>query len=177
MKKENLMSVYYKMCIFIAMGAFLSLFLYLKQFPQGMNGDIVKTFFTLEFNVTFVEIVEVFNSMVIIFFVIFLINLGALIFVLVGNKLEGLLAEGAFYNTIISFLLLISHLAYHLQIPAIVNGEISHSLFHSNFYSLTDVKVVVFNFSYLLITIYLFYNIYIIYKQIPKNNSHMKVNK
>ncbi len=168
MNKENLMSVYYKMCIFIGMGAFLSLFLYLKQFPEGMNGDITKTFFGLEFNLGYGNVVTVFNSIVIIFFVIFLINLGALIFALIGDKLDGLLLEGAFYNTIISLLLLISHLAFHLQIPGIVNGEISHSIFHSNFYALTDMRVIVFNFSYLFITVYMFYNAYIIYKFMPK---------
>ncbi len=171
MNKENLMSTYYKMCVVIAMGAFLSLFLYLKQFPKGMNGDITKTFFSLKFNVMPNETVEVFNSIIIVFFVIFLINLGVFVFTLVGTKVKGLLAEGAFYNMILSFLLLLSQLAYHLQIPKIVNGEISHSIFHSNFYRLTDVRIIVFNFSYLFITIYMFYNIYIIYKMIPKKSS------
>jgi len=174
MKKENLMSVYFKMCVVIAMGAFVSLFLYLQQFPEGMNGDITKTFFTLKFDVGYGESVEVFNSMIIIFFAIFLINLGALLFTQVGTKMEGLLAEGAFYNTVISFLLLVAHLAYHLQIPGIVNGEISHSIFHSNFYRLTDMRIIVFNFSYLFITIYLFYNIYMIYKLMPQKNNHLK---
>lgn len=168
MNKENLMSVYYKMCIFVGMGAFLSLFLYLNQFPVGMNGNIDKTFFGLVFNVSYGEVVEVFNSVVIIFFAIFLINLGALIFTMVGDKMKGLIAEGAFYNTVISLLLLISHLAYHLQIPGIVNGEISHSVFHSNFYRLTDMRIIVFNFSYLFITIYIVYNAYVIYKLMPK---------
>lgn len=177
MNKKNLISIYYKMCIFVSMGAFLSLFLYLKQFPPGMNGDITKTFFTLTFDTGYGETIEVFNSMVIIFFAIFLINLGALVFALVGEKLEGLLLEGAFYNTIISFLLLVAHLAYHLQIPGIVNGEISHSIFHSNFYRLTDVRILVFNFSYLFITIYLFYNIYVIYKLLPQKTKYSEENK
>ncbi len=174
MKKENLMGIYYKMSIFIAMGAILSLFLFLKQFPEGMNGDITKTFFTLKFDLAFGQMIEVFNSIVIIFFAIFLINLGALIFTLTGDKMKGLLAEGAFYNTIISFLLLVSHLAYYLQIPKTVNGEISHSVFHSNFYRLTDLRIIAFNFSYLFITIYLVYNIYVIYKLLPDKVLHTK---
>ncbi len=171
MKKENLISIYYKMCIVIAMGAFLSLFIYLSKFPEGMNGDITKTFFSLEFITMYIETVTVFNSMIIIFSVIFLINLGALIYVITGEKLEGLLLEGVFYNTIITFLLIVSHLAYYLQIPPIVNGEITHSFLFSTFYRLTDVKILVFNFSYLLITIYLFYNIYIVYKVMLKANN------
>ena len=175
MNKENLISVYYKMCVIIAMGAFLSLFLYLSKFPGGMNGDINKTFFSLEFNIMYGEQVIVFNSMKIVFLVIFLINLGVFIYSLLGKKLEGLLAEGVFYNTIITFLLVISQLAYHLQIPPIVNGEITHSIFFSNFYRLTDERIIVFNFSYLLITIYMFYNIYIIYKTMPKVNDQEKM--
>lgn len=168
MNKQNFMSIYYKMCVFIGMGALLSLFLYLQKFPAGMNGSITKTFFTLEFGIDFASTVEVFNDIVIIFFGIFLVNLGALVFTLVGKKMEGLIAEGAFYNTIISLLLLISHLAFHLQIPKIVNGEINNSVFHSTFYRLEDVKIYVFNFSYLFITIYLFYNVYVIYKLMQK---------
>lgn len=168
MKKQNLMSVYYKMCVFIAVGALLSLFLYLKEFPKMMNGDITKTLFLIEFDVTLDTTVAVFNDVLIVFFVVFLINLGALVYALIGEKLEGLLTEGAFYNTIISFLLLVSHLAFYLQIPGIVNGEISHSVFHSNFYELVDVRAIVFNFSYLFITIYLFYNVYVIYTLLQK---------
>ena len=169
MKKDNLMNIYYKMCVFIGAGALLSLFLYLKEFPKEMNGDIIKTFFSLEFDILYETNVVVFNTILIIFFIVFLINLGALIFALVGEKLEGLLLEAAFYNTIITFLLVVSHLAFYLQIPSIVNGEISHSVFHSNFYSLTDVRVIVFNFSYLFIAIYLFYNAYVIYNLLPQN--------
>ncbi len=171
MNKENFLKVYYKMCVVIAMGAFLSLFLYLSKFPEGMNGDINKTFFTLEFNIMYGQQVIVFNSMVIVFFAIFLINLGMFIYVLLSKKTEGLLAEGTFYNTIITFLLLVSHLAYHLQIPPIVNGTITHSFLYSNFYRLTDVKIMVFNFSYLLISVYLFYNVFVIYKTMPRVNN------
>ncbi len=172
MSKENLMSIYYKMCVFVGMGAMLSLFLYLKEFPKEMNGEITKKLFSLDFGIAYGENAVVFNSVLIIFFVVFLINLGALIFTLVGDSLEGLLAEGAFYNTIISFLLIVAHLAFYLQIPNAVNGEISHSVFHSNFYRLIDDKVIAFNFSYLFITIYLFYNVYVIYKLLPEKKYH-----
>ena len=169
MKKESLINIYFKMCLFIGVGALLSLYLYLKEFPEGMNGNITKTFFSLDFDVTFESNVVVFNSVLIIFFVVFLINLGALIFALVGEKLEGFMLEAVFYNTIITFLLVVSHLAFHLQIPGIVNGEISHSIFHSNFYRLVDDRVIVFNFSYLFSTIYIFFNVFLIYKLLPQS--------
>ena len=169
MKKKPLMNVYYKMCIFIGMGALLSLFLYLREFPTEMTGDIYKTFFSLDFDVSIEASIVVFNSVLIIFFVIFLINVGVLIFALIGEPLEGLVMEAAFYNAIITFLLLVSHLAFYLQIPSNINGEISHSIFHSNFYHLVDDKIIVFNFSYLFITVYIFFNAFIVYKFIPES--------
>ncbi len=168
MKKEQIMNVYYKMCIFIGAGALLSLFLYLREFPTEMTGNIYKTFFSLDFDVSIEANVIVFNSVLIIFFVIFLINLGALIFALIGEQLEGLLSEAVFYNAIITFLLVVSHLAFYLQIPGNINGEITHSIFHSNFYHLVDDRIIVFNFSYLFITIYVFFNVFVIYRLLPE---------
>ena len=171
MKKEFFLSIYYKVSIFFSMGAFLILFLYLEKFPSLMYGDISKSLFVLKFT-TSIDVYEtVVNSALIVFIVLFLINLGVLIYSLMGEEIEGLLAEGVFYNTILTFLILISHIAYNIQIPTNVNGEISHSLFHSNFFELAESKAIVFNVSYLLITVYLFYSVYVIYKLIPKDNS------
>ena len=172
MNKKYIMSMYYKMCIFIGLGALLSLYLYLAEYPSEMYGVISKSFFTIDFGVSPDTDIEVFSSILIIFFIIFLINLGALIFALIGEKMEGLLLEGSFYNTIISFLLIVSYFAFYFQIPDIVNGEINHGLISSDFYSLADLKVVVYNFGYLLITIYLFYNIYVVYRLIPQSISY-----
>lgn len=177
MKKEFILNIYYKASVFLGMGAFLSLFLYLEKFPKEMFGDISKKIFSLEFSIAFDVLKHVFNSSLIVFIIIFLINLGFLIYSLIGKKIEGLLAEGVFYNTLLTFLIVLSHIAYNIQIPLNVNGEISHSLFHSNFFELADSKVIVFNFSYLLITVYLLYSVFVIYKLIPKNKEVEVVEK
>ena len=168
MKKDVILSTYYKVSLFLAMGAFLSLFQYLQKFPESMYGDISKSLFSLEFNIAYGVTDQVLNLALIAFISIFLVNLGILIYSLTGEKVEGLLAEAVFYNTIITLLIVISHIAFNVQIPLNVNGEISHSIFNSNFFVLADTKIIAFNFSYLLITIYLFYNAYVIYKLIPE---------
>ena len=175
MKKDFILNFYYKVTVFLAMGAFISLFLYLEKFPELMFGDITKSLFSLEFSISYGVTEQVINSALIVFVCIFLVNLGVLIYSWTGEKIEGLLAEAVFYNVIITLLIVISHIAYNIQIPLNVNGEISHSLFNSNFFALSDVKVIVFNLSYLLITIYLVYNAYVIYKLIPQKEENEEI--
>jgi len=177
MKKDYILSTYYKASVLLAMGAFLSLFLYLEKFPESMFGDIIKSLFSLDFNIGYQVSDIVINSALIVFICIFLVNIGVLIYSLTGEKVKGLLAEAVFYNTIITLLIVISHIAYNIQIPINVNGEIIHSIFHSTFFVLSDVKVIAFNLSYLLITIYLFYNVYVIYKLIPKKIKNEEIEK
>ncbi len=168
MSKDFIMSIYYKLCIFLGIGAFLSLFLYLEKFPDFINGDVTKKLFNLKITIGYEDYVEVFNSALIVFLVIFGINLGVLIYSILGEKIEGLFAEAVFYNTIIAFLIVIAHIAFYLQVPANGNGEITMGILNTSFYILTNEVVKVFNFSYLLITIYLFYNVYVIYKSMPE---------
>lgn len=168
MSKEFIMSIYYKVCIFLGMGAFLNLFVYLERFPELMNGDITKKLFSLEFNTGYGAYETVFNTALIVFILIFAINLGVLVYSLLGEKSEGLIAEAVFYNTIITFLIVIAHIAFYIQIPTTVNGEITNGIFNTSFYVLADEVVKVFNFSYLLITVYLFYNVFVIYRSMPE---------
>ena len=146
----------------------MSLFLYLEKFPDFINGDVTKKLFNLKITIGYEDYVEVFNSALIVFLVIFGINLGVLIYSILGEKIEGLFAEAVFYNTIIAFLIVIAHIAFYLQVPANGNGEITMGILNTSFYILTNEVVKVFNFSYLLITIYLFYNVYVIYKSMPE---------
>ncbi len=164
MNKENIIKIYYQISLFIALGMLASLYLYLRKIPEIMNGEVSRSFFNLDFLFADSRVVTVFNSMLIIFFIVFLMNLGVLIYALTKEKVESSLVEGIFYNTILSFILIISHLAFYYQIPLMINGLMEHHFFHSNFFKLSTDKVVVFNFSYLLIILYLFYNFYVNYK-------------
>jgi len=164
MNKEKIIKIYYNLNLFIGLGMLASLYVFLGKFPVFMNGEIKRTLFSLDFQFANSHLVEVFNSMLVIFFIVFVVNLGILIYALGSEKVRSALVEGIFYNTILSFILIISHLVFYYQIPTFINGAMESFFFHSNFFELSTEKVRVFNFTYILIIFYLAYNFYINYK-------------
>jgi len=170
MTKEKIIKIYYYFSVFIALGMLVSMYLFLGQFPEFMNGVISRTLFNLDFEFAGESeyVIEVFNAMFVIFFLVLIINVNIMIYVLRNEKVDNSLVEGIFYNTIISLVLIIAHLTFYYQIPTLINGNLEHYFFHSNFFLLSTNKVVVYNLSYGLIMLYLINNFYVNYKIFTK---------
>lgn len=162
--KELVFYIYSKLSILIGLAIFLVLFMYFRMFPEGMYGVVDKGIFKLDFAVSFGVNETIFNFPLILFIVFFLFNLGLLIYSQVGNKLAvGTLTGSIFYNTILSFLLIVAHLVFYYVIPDTINGAIVIGLIDYEFEVLSDVSKTGYNFAYLLATVYTFYNVFVVY--------------
>ena len=162
--KEALLSIYNKLNVFVGLGIFLVLVIYFNNFPETMYGAIDKGIFSLDLSVAYGTQVEVFNFPLVWFILFFLLNLGFLIFTQTGEKVEsGAISESIFYNTILSFLLIVAQLVFYYIIPETVNGDIVIGLFQYDFDVLSDVVVSGYNFAYILATVYTFYNMFVLF--------------
>ncbi len=169
--KEALLSIYSKFSIFIGLGIFLILVIYNNSIPSEMFGVVDKGIFNIDFTVAYGEHVEVFNYPLVWFIIFFLLNLGILIYSQIDEKVDvGTISASIFYNTILSFLLILSQLVFYYVVPDTINGAIEIGLFQYEFYILSDVVVGGLNFTYFLATIYTFYNVFVVY-YVMRNSS------
>ena len=162
--KKLIFNIYSKLSILIGLGTFLILFTYFGKFPEGMYGAVDRGIFSLDFNVSPGINIEIFNSPLVWFIGFFLLNLGFLIYSLVGDKeAVGTISGSLFYNLILSVLLIIAQLVFYYLVPETVNGPIEIGLFEYEFAVLSDVSNTGYNFGYALASIYTFYNVFMVY--------------
>lgn len=171
--KELALRMYSKISIVMSMGLLYILFKYFNEFPKLMNGEVKKQLFSLDFTMNFSTHLEIFNFALVVFIVVLFINLGILIYALVGEKIDEKIVANIMYNTIITVLIIIAHGAFYYMIPDTVNGAIEIGLFQYEFDVLTGVSNKGINFAYILILIYMLYNATLVYlemRTIKKNN-------
>lgn len=170
--KELIFNIYSKLSILIGLGTFLILFIYYGKFPEGMYGVIDRGIFNLDLSISPGVNIEIFNSPLIWFIGFFLLNLGLLIYSQVGDKeAVGTISGSLFYNLILSVLLIVTQLVFYYLVPETVNGAIEIGLFEYEFAVLSDVSNVGYNFGYALATIYVLYNVFVVY--VLTKNSNM----
>ncbi len=168
--KELVVNIYSKLSIIIGLGIFLTLLLYFNNIPELMHGSVEKGIFSLDFNVEIGVNVVVINLPLIFFTLFFLYNLGMLIYTQTGDKVEtNIIIESMFYNTILSFLLIVTHLVFIYMIPDAINGAINIGLFKYEFVELSDLSTTGINFGYILASIYTLYSAFVLYIE-NKNN-------
>lgn len=164
LEKELLLKVYSRVSVFIGFILLLVLAVYFNRFPDEMFGTIENGLFNITLAVTYDTSLLIFNTPLVVFLVVFLFNLGVLIYAITGKKvLLPQIVESILYNTILSFLFIVSQVVLYFVIPATVNGAINFGFFSYNFSVLTNEVLSGINFGYILITIYTFYNMFIVY--------------
>jgi hypothetical protein len=162
--KEIIANIYSKLSVVMGLGIFIILFMYFNNLPELMYGPVEKGMFNLDFSVGFEMNIIVFNLPLIFFTLLFLYNLGMLIYTQTGNKMEANnVTESMFYNTILSFLLIVSQFVFVYMVPDSINGIIEVGLFQYEFVELSDLSTKGINFGYILATIYTFYSIFVLY--------------
>ena len=172
--KMIVLNLYNKISLIIGLGIYLVLFLHFNKMPESMFGSVDKGIFYLDFAVEGQQVV-VFNSPLVWFIGFFLLNLGALLFTQYGNKKEtGLVVESMFYNTVISFLLIASQLAFFYMVPDSVNGIIDIGLFKYEFVELVDKSATGINFGYIFASVYVLYNIVVVFLETRNNQISYK---
>ena len=175
LNKEMILNIYNKISIILGLAIFLVLFMYFNKMPESMFGTVDKGIFSLDFAVDLSTTTVVFNTPLIWFIFIFLINLGLLLYTQLGEKVTtGRITESVFYNTILSFLLIIAQLVFFYIIPESINGTISIELFQYEFVELADKSITGINFAYILASIYVFYNMVILYLEMKNNQIDYK---
>lgn len=168
--KEVVLKVYNRLSVFLGLGSFILLFVYFNSFPKTMNGTVAKSILNFDFTLSIQDSIKIFNSPLIWFILFFIMNLGVLIYTQTGqNKSEGRIVESMFYNTIISFLLIVSQVVLYYLVPETVNGAIEFGLFRYEFVELSNKSVIGINFAYIFAMIYTIYNGIIIYLEIREN--------
>ena len=168
--KEIVLSIYSKLSVIIGLGIFVILLMYFGNLPEIMYGPIEKGLFNIDFNVEYGVNVIVFNLPLIFFTLFFLYNLGMLIFIQVGKKVEAnATCESVFYITILSFLLIVSQLVFVYMVPENINGAIQIGLFQYEFVELNDLSTTGINFGYILATIYTLYSVFVLYLETKRN--------
>lgn len=161
--KGAVLNIYNKLSIVLGLGTFLILLVYFNGFPETMNGTIDKGIFNLDLVIGSGVEVSIFNSPIVWFVLFFVMNLGVLIFTQTGEKAaESKVVESIFYNTILSFFLIVAQIVFYYLIPGTVNGAINIGLFKYEFVELIDKSVVGINFAYILASIYTIYNIVVV---------------
>jgi len=169
--KEIILNIYSKLSVVIGLGIFIILFRYFNNFPELMYGPVVKGVFDLDFRVDFGSVTMIVANIPLVFFlVIFLYNLGMLIYTQTGDKMEANnITASMFYNTILSFLLIVAQLVFVYMVPESINGAIHIGLFQYEFVELNDLTITGINFVYILAIIYTFYNIFVLYLETREN--------
>ena len=171
-EKELVLNIYSKLSLVIGLSIFIILAVYFSNLPELMYGVVEKGIFNLNFRVAYDTYLDVFNWPLILFIVFFLFNLGVLIYAQKGEKVEGSIINGSiFYNTVLSFLLIVAHLVFYFIVPDTINGAIEVGLFQYEFKVLSDVSNTGINFGYILATIYTLYNIFVIYSLSKDSNN------
>ena len=72
----------------MSMGLLFVLFKYFEEFPKLMNGTVDKGLFKLDFTIGYGIHLEIFNFALIAFVLVFLFNLGVLIYASTGQKID-----------------------------------------------------------------------------------------
>ena len=170
--KELLLSIYNKLNVLIGLGIFLILVVYFSSFPEIMYGAVDKGIFSLDLTVSYDLHTIIFNYPLVWFILFFLLNIGFLIVIQKGEKVEsGIVFESIFYNIILSFLLIVAQLVFYYMIPESINGNIQIGLFQYGFDVLSDVVANGINFAYILATIYVFYNMFVVFLSMRNVNA------
>jgi hypothetical protein len=160
--KELIANIYSKLSVVIGLSIFIILLMYFSNLPELMYGPVEKGIFNLDFSVGYEMNLIVFNLPLIFFTLLFLYNLGMLIYTQTGNKMEANnITESMFYNTILSFLLIVSQIVY--MVPDSINGIIEIGFFQFEFVELSDLSTKGINFGYILATIYTFYSTFVLF--------------
>ena len=140
MDKELIVNIYSKLSVVIGLGVFLILLMYFNNVPKVMYGAVEKGMLNLDFSVGLGVNVVVLNLPLIFFTVFFFYNLGMLIYTQTGDKMEANnITESMFYNTILSFLLVVSQFVFVYMVPESINGVIDIGLFKYEFVELNDL--------------------------------------
>lgn len=172
--KEIIVKIYSKLSIVIGLGIFLVLIMYFNNLPELMYGPVEKGLFNIDFSIGYGENIIVANLPLVFFTVFFLYNLGMLIYTQTGDKMEAnIITESMFYNTILSFLLIVAQLVFVYMVPESINGAIYIGLFQYEFVELNDLSTVGINFGYILALIYTFYNIFVLFLESRRNQEEI----
>lgn len=173
--KELIVNIYSKLSIVIGLGIFIVLLIHFNSFPELMNGVVDKGLFNLDFTIESAVHVEVFNLPLILFTALFLFNLGVLIYIITGKKVEtNIVVESMFYNTILSFLLIVAQVVFYYMIPETINGAIEIGLYQYEFVELSDLSTTGINFGYILAAIYTLYSIFVLFLETKRGQIDFK---
>jgi len=162
--KDAVLKIYNKLSIVLGLGTLIILLVYFNGFPDIMNGTVDKNIFNLNFITGTGNEVGIINSPIIWFILFFIINLGVLIYTQTGEKVtESRIVESIFYNTILSFFLIVAQVVFYYFIPETINGAVNIGLFKYEFVELTDKSSVGINFAYIIASVYTIYNIVVVF--------------
>lgn len=157
--QNTLLRIYNKVSIFISLGFLLSLYLYFSKLPETMFGTVQKGLFSTTFTVALQTDVVIFNSALLFALVILAANIAMVIFAYKAETKEKAIQESTIYNLILNIVIVVALVIFYLNIPKEINGAIFVGFFQYKFNVLSDELVGGFNFSYILATGYMLYNI------------------
>lgn len=158
MNKERFLRIYTKFSIFIGLLLILFVFIFSSSFPTEFKSLVETNVFSVTL-VHFAGNIVILNTPLFIFLTLLLLNIYILLKVGDTNEVsEKPLQTVAFYNVIITLMLIIGQIAFVLMIPENINGLIQNRFLFYTFESGAGEGVLVLFGSYILAVIYFAYN-------------------
>lgn len=158
MSKDKFTRIYLNISLVLVVLLLIMVSVFLMEFPVGMNGTASATILQVDLT-SGGEVVSIFNWPLVFAFAVLILNVLILVKAMIGTPLDKqIITETLVYNVVLSLLMVASTIIFMLLIPETINGYIEHKIFRTKIFTQSEDFTSVFNFSYVIMGIYVIYN-------------------